>query len=601
MIHMRKSLVIISHNTEGADEVQLQNFAHWMGLETKMVALQDDADVLAQMPGDPAEYCVAIAAGAAGASLAGAREAVPLLRLLEEQCSAVFVFGFSSSAPAQTIQWPTHGNALKVMAAAGENGRAIAFDFPAEGGKLSAQFAGLSFVEQSYKPPSVFETVRAGKDFDVLLQANQRPAFVSLQVGACRFFLAGTSIPDIEQPVTDDKGDDRSYSRLIPVLLFFRFAFGAACWHGIQKTARIIVDDPLLQDSYGSLRYSRLFEVQAQEDFGTTIAFIPWNHRRTAGEWVSRLQGSAANFSICIHGCDHTNREFSAGDLRTLEQKAGLAITRMERHEQRTHMPFEDVMVFPQGHFSHAAIKALQANRYLAAINTTCIPTDGAPGALRLKDLLRPAVTRFYGFPIFKRQYPKRTIDFAFDLFMGKPAFVVEHHPYFADDCAALETFVRKLRALEPDLAWPSLAAQIVRSCLVREMSEDSLAVKFFTRKFILENKTNRKLRYRLERDDVHDVSAVHIDGKPAPFDQDGAGIRLDLELTAGESREIEVVDAPEPQRTNPKFGMRHSLQVLVRRELSEFRDNTLSQHPGMLRIAKRAAKGLRVTGDKKA
>ncbi len=598
---MRKSLVIISHKTEGGDEARLQNFAHWMGLETKMVVLQEEGDLRAQMPSGPNKYGVAISAGTISAMLAARRDPAPLLRFLEEQSGAAFVFGFSSSGQDQTIQRLTHGVILKVIPTPGEDGRSIAFEFPAESGKFNQQFGGLSFLERSEEPLATFEAARTGEAYDVLLRADDKPAFVSTQVGACRFFIAGTSIPDIDQPVPDDKADDKCYSGLIPVLLFFRFAFGAACWHGIQKTARIIIDDPLLQDSYGNLGYRRLFAMQSRENFGTTIAFIPWNHRRTSGQWVSRIQESAPNFSICIHGCDHTNREFSAGELHTLEQKAGLAITRMERHEQRSRMPFENVMVFPQGHFSVAAIKALQANHYLAAINTTCLPTDSMPGELRIKDFLRPAVTRFYGFPIFKRHYPKRAIDFAFDLFLGKPAFVVEHHPYFADDCAALETFVRRLRALEPDIIWPSLAAQIVRSCLVRELSEDSLAVKFFARKFILQNETGRMSRFLLERDDVHDVSAVLVDGKPAQFTQSDAGISLDLELPADASRQIEVVDAPEPNRTSPKFGLRYGLQVLVRRELSEFRDNTLSQHPGMLNIAKRVAKRLRVTGDKKS
>jgi hypothetical protein len=64
----------------------------------------------------------------------------------------------------------------------------------------------------------------------------------------------------------------------------------------------------------------------------------------------------------------------------------------------------------------------LRASDYLAAVNTSCFPEDCAPDDLRLGDLLRPAITRFHGFPIFQRHYPKRGIDSACDLFLGKPA-----------------------------------------------------------------------------------------------------------------------------------------------------------------------------------
>jgi hypothetical protein len=46
---------------------------------------------------------------------------------------------------------------------------------------------------------------------------------------------------------------------------------------------------------------------------------------------------------------------------------------------------------------------------------------------------------------------------------------------------------------------------------------------------------------------------------------------------------------------------VRYSFGVFVRRELSEFRDNTLSKHPAMLKRAKKIADRLRVTGDQKS
>jgi hypothetical protein len=61
--------------------------------------------------------------------------------------------------------------------------------------------------------------------------------------------------------------------------------------------------------------------------------------------------------------------------------------------------------------------------------------------------------------------------------------------------------------------------------------------------------------------------------------------------------RNIEVVDRQQPDRARG-FGIVHNTGALLRRGLSEFRDNTLARRPGLLKIAKGVARGLKVTGD---
>ena len=80
----------------------------------------------------------------------------------------------------------------------------------------------------------------------------------------------------------------------------------------------------------------------------------------------------------------------------------------------------------------------------------------------KIADFLRPAITRYNGFPIFQRRYPRRLFDSAFDLFLGKPALVVEHHEYFRKGCGAMEEFVAGLYELEPALSWPTFDHSIV-------------------------------------------------------------------------------------------------------------------------------------------
>jgi hypothetical protein len=298
-------------------------------------------------------------------------------------------------------------------------------------------------------------------------------------------------------------------------MIFLRKAFGVGCWHGCDATARLIIDDPLLSKTYGALDFGVLKASMQRLGYGTSIAFIPWNHWRTSRRSAARLLGPESNLSICIHGCDHTNREFESGAAAVLAKKAALGMRRMEDHRKRIGTPFEDVMVFPQGMFSRAAISALRSANYLAAINSTCFPRDYEQDDLTVTDLLWPAVTRFDGFPLFQRRLPTSPFDSAMDLFLGKPALLVEHHEYFHDGCTAFEEFVAALHRIEPRLSWPSLTTQLTR-CNMRRYSGDRFTeVRFFTRRFQLVPREEEPRKYKLSKSepDSDAVQRVLVDG----------------------------------------------------------------------------------------
>lgn len=246
-----------------------------------------------------------------------------------------------------------------------------------------------------------------------------------------------------------------------------------------------------------------------------------------------------------------------------------------------------------------AAIFALRANRYLAAVNTTRFPTNAAPDDITVADLLRPAVTRYAGFPIFGRHYPRCIFDFALDLFLGRPALLVEHHGYFRNGCGTLEEFVDGLYKLEPDLSWPTLTAQLMRSSLQRRLSNGSMEVRFFTRNFQFVNRTRSSDRFSLSKHEPDSalVATVLVDGASVPFSFDKGLLKLEVQADPGQVRNIEVLDHEQHLRQIDGFGVVHNSRVMLRRGLSEFRDNTLARHGALLQVATRVARGLKVTG----
>jgi hypothetical protein len=273
----------------------------------------------------------------------------------------------------------------------------------------------------------------------------------------------------------------------------------------------------------------------------------------------------------------------------------------MESQRKRTGAGFEQVMVFPQGRFSTAAIAALRANNYLAAVNTTCFPTNIGPDDLKVGDFLRPAVTQYNGFPVFQRRYPRRLFDFAFDLFLGRPALLVEHHEYFRNGCTTLAELVAELHKMEPALSWPTLTAQLSRSCLRRSLSNGSVEVQFFTRRFQLTNREMSPGRFLLSKHepDSAAIQRVLVDGTSIPFSFEKGFLKIEVQTDdPGQVRNIEIVDREQPQQHASGFGIVHNTAVLLRRGLSEFRDNTLARHSGVLKVAQRVARRLKVTGD---
>lgn len=596
-----QNLVLLAGSTHSTQEQRLLSLAAWMGVSTKIVTIPQGEDLqqcfLDELQCDPC--CLAMSASTVAILHRGLVSMTDLQQVLSDSYAELLVFGCNDS-PEQTtaLSWLTAGIVCGINQTEGQD---TIFALPRQAKEFSRQLTGLCFCQQQREPITIFQLCNTASLPDVILTANDYPIFIRQSRGRCRIFLlAGRSLPDINEPLSRDHEIQEHYDGLIPVLIFLRSCFKDGCWHGPEPTARLIIDDPLLTASYGFLNYSSLAESMRRANYGTSIAFIPWNYWRTSKQSAKRILHQSSNLSICVHGCDHTNKEFAANNQIVLDKKANLAVRRMELQRKRTGSAFEHVMVFPQGRFSAAALPALRANNYLAAVNTTCFPADAEYEDLRIRDFLRPAITRYGGFPLFRRHYPRQLFDLAFDLFLGRPALVVEHHEYFRRGIGKLEELVGALYEIEPDLTWPTLTSQLTRSCQRRRLTDGSMEIQFFTRRFQLVPR-GTELNYFLLRKHEPDSSAVQmvlVDGNRVPFSFEREFLKLEIEAEAGQIRNVEIIDSPGSHKQLKSFGMLHNARVLVRRGLSEFRDNTLAKHSGLLKAAKRIARGMKATGD---
>ena len=512
-----------------------------------------------------------------------------LIALLKNLAANIFVYGFQPLREHSRILQELTAGTLSGVEALHTNDSHYAVD--ATSREICKQFAGLDFEIAASETNFAFIEQSGQGSCRSLIRIAQRPLFACLkQRGARVFVLACGQIADLEMLVPRKTSRMHFFSALVPLMMFIGCASGDGCWHNDKPMACFIVDDPLLRKQYGFLDYQKLSELMDRDRFSTSIAFIPWNYRRSDPRVAELLSSRPLAYSLCIHGCDHARGEFGSTDDAFLRGRARQAFEWMSLHRTLYGVDFDDVMVFPQGIFSTAAMNALQSCGYLAAVNSTPYPTDAEDG-LTLGELLEVAVTRFSGLPLFTRRYPQNVPDLAFDLFLGKPALLVEHHGFFRDGYKALARAVEKVYALDEGLQWSSLASACSHACLKRVIPDGTVHVRFFTRRFSLRNSSERPQTYVLIRhaSPRQQPRALLINSHPVDISFESDCVKAQISLEPGEIATVKVIQGEtQPPLTHRGPHLLSRARAFIRRNLSEFRDNYVQTN----RIFNRLARG---------
>ena len=573
---MISEVIVLCWNAPAASDSRVQKIVEFLGAKVTFVSLPTAAlrgvDSLRKLV--PSCACV-IASVETLAQMANASETgVNGLRVLTDLAEHVFIHGFQPTDLHNSIlRTLSSGGLLRLQPLEVSNATFRVADGHRQ---WCGQFSGLSLGATDPRRDASFVEGAEQERQAVLIRAGDKPFFVRVDYARSDlFFSACDDLADLDEKVPCEDLLPW-FSRLVPLMMFLRGALGKRIWHNEHPRASFIIDDPLLKRRYGFLEYGRLLDAMRRKQFSTCIAFIPWNYRRSRKETTALFAASPGMSSVCVHGCDHTRAEFATMDFESLCGKAQLALHRMRAHRRLSGVLFDEVMVFPQGVFSSEALSALKACGYLAAVNSDLCPSN-TPGALTLRDLMEVAVTRFANFPLFGRRYPKNPAEFAFDLFLGKPALAVEHHGYFQNGYEALESFVDKLNALEERLEWTDLTTICSRACLTRSTESGDVHLRFYGNRFWLKNHGTRPQRYLLfqPRASEGPPPSLTVNGSHWNCKQDNDHIEITLSLDAGEIADIRVSPGTRhPVAFSRKQWGVHNARVLVRRFLCEFRDN---------------------------
>jgi hypothetical protein len=424
-----------------------------------------------------------------------------------------------------------------------------------------------------------------------IISSDQGAAFLRLEYNTVPVFLSTSrNIIDIDAKLTTQNFDVRDhFLSTLPVVLYIKWAFAETCWRASETNACLVIDDPVLKSRHGFVDFQELLCLMKKHHFGTNIALIPWNWRRSSPEVVRLFRENPTSYSISIHGCDHTRAEFGSSDRQRLYWKAQRALERMNRHESITGIPHDRVMVFPQGIFSQAAMSALKHANLIAAVNNDVICAGPHPRAITISDVWDIAVMGYSNFPIFTRRYPWEGVEnFAFDALLGKPVIIIIHHDYCSDHCRRLVDFVDRLNALKCRLTWRSLSDVVRRSCRQRELSSGEVEIEMYATELRLENRSEQPKRFLIKRRESEPSAIREICGgsDPIAWNSVNGQINFEMQLSSGESKTVGIRFHELAGNGSNEDHLPSRFKTMLRRYLCEVRDNYITT--ARLRLANR-------------
>lgn len=587
---MPSKATVLLTGTPGSVDLGFARVSEFLGLDCRMLDAGNSLERLRWLIGSCAdgETCVAASCSTL-ASLLRAKEPSDALRdAVSRGIDYLFVYGFSPGEAAEfVLPYLTHGRLRRVSFLDDCSHQYAVTD---EASAVTGAFSGLRFGPTNRAADFTFQgDGRAGSTHD-LISIDGRPFFTMMKKGRCALFLVACSeILDVYGPATEAHNLKGYFSRIVPAMMFLKHVFRGRCWHTDATFANLIIDDPLLRAKYGFLDYKRLLQAMDEHGFASTIAFIPWNFRRTSTDVAELVRRRREKFTLCMHGCNHTKDEFGQTDCGKLHQMITVATRRMEAHRERTGLSFSKVMVFPRLAFSVQAMKMLRRERFLGAVNSHATPFHFGGRLPSIADYLDLAVMRYEGLPLFLRRQPWKIPELAFDAFAGKPLLLETHHYDFKYGYDRIGELVDQVAALSDHIEWIGLGDILRQAYMVRENADGTVQCRMYGDQVLIRNRSDSVRTFTILKTETNrmQLQRVLIDDPNAHCSLTNGRLQMitDIPPRALVSIEVQHEDAVSwPEENRSRAG---DLRVAVRRHLSEFRDNYVSRSDLLLSLAR--------------
>lgn len=367
---------------------------------------------------------------------------------------------------------------------------------------------------------------------------------------------------------------------LLPTIVCFRQIFGDQCWRSGMNHANLTIDDPWLREPYGYISYNRLLERMREVNFHTTIAFVPWNFKRSQREIADIFRKSGQHYSISVHGNNHDRYEFRGYEEVPLANQAAdiyQAGLRMEEFSRLTQVPHDRVMVFPQYICPEQTVGVLKEHNYLSSANCTTIPLGGSMKN-EIEHTVMPSVNEYYGFPLMKRYHPsidRNIINVC--LYLQKPMLFYIHHYFFKDSITAFDEVAQYVNSRKKGTQWTSLGMTSENLYMERVGEDKSIEVRMLSRKVRLPGSRLRGTVYRIDTSDlqIENCENVIINGNVYTGNDSMTTVLNEPILVSNEGDDLTVeICLKSPESANNSVIRWTSPKVAAIRYMSDIRDN---------------------------
>ena len=511
------------------------------------------------------------------------------------KAESVYVYGFGEDSDSERlVRFLMADPCAKVRCVTAEQSFvSVTGDFP----EMCGPTSGIQFQVRTPDKQTLFDLYPRRDSFQSVVSSSEGHLFVATKRGGAELFLnSSANVIDVGVACTKYFDVRENFFDTAPVVMYAKWAFGPVA--APEISACLIVDDPPLKPRYGFLKYQEALRLMDEHNFATTVAFIPWNWRRTDPRTVQLFHEHPNRLSLCIHGCDHTAKEFAERSAAVLNKRINVANHRMRLFGRRTQLHHDDVMLFPQGAFSEGAARVLKLNGFVAAANTEVVPVHKDENKTTVGDLLSLAIMKYASFPMFTRRYLAHGVEnFAFDGLLGKPCFIAAHHDDFAGDARILLQTIAKLNALNWNLRWRSLGDAIAHSFSIRTHGEGDPCVEMYGTSLTYKNlhASSQRTTFMKEESDFDCVKAVTVNELPVDYLRHRGYLRFEAMVRANESADLRILYSSDATLPACEDSLNYRAKAVLRRYLSEFRDNYLSRNAHLQQSAIRLKEALRL------
>jgi len=588
----RSLAFVLNHQSEAESISGVVELLDHFGVDVKRVdpdGLRDHIRTLPNLEKHANHYLVATPAGLT--SLEESKDGCESLDCTE-RFQGTFLFGLNPESQLPMCLEPLSGGAFE------EASLTERYQISDRLVEVCGPMSGLTIDSSLEVPPFLFSHGSRGTPAEPIIFCDGGWLFARVRGGSSEAFAATSACTvALGAEQTSNLKASSLVSELLPFLMWIRHTFSDSGWQLADCGANLIIDDPLLKPEYGFLDLTELLDLVGP-DFAATIGFIPCNHKRTAPSFATRVREKYPQFSICVHGCYHSRGEFGNRPDSELIELAHVAHRDMEHHRESTSIPFENVMVFPQGIFSANAMKCLRRAGYLAAVNTEILDVGNNAG-VEMRSLLQPAVLCHGGAPLLLRRNVTDDISsIALDLLIGKPCLLVAHHDYFSEGMQPLKALLSAIHNLSASLTWTNLEAIVGMNYWIRPNGAGETRVRLFTEAARMEAPAHSgRLLFEKAREGNSDTLRVLVGGTPVEFESREGLLTWGVQSDDYLSLNIEIEYERTPPLSKSVFSQSHRMRWKIRRSLSEIRDDYLMKATGIYGFLQAARRQMKRSG----